>query len=270
MKTLEPPTLRRDALWTLAFLGLVLAWDASGADLPVVRWFGEAHGFAWRNHWLLAGVFHDGGRWLSALAVGVVLVNVVRPWGFAGAMLPLTRWWWCAATLACLLLIPTLKHGSAISCPWDLVEFGGSARYVSHWALPLHDGGPGGCFPSGHASAAFSLFSGWFALRGTAPKAARRWLAAVWICGIAFGIAQLLRGAHYPSHSMWTAWLCWTTTAVLWHASGPLRTSRQTLNSRLSISRVAPSFAAPSATQWPRRSSPSAGASRSAWRRTVR
>ncbi|MDO9315801.1 MAG: phosphatase PAP2 family protein [Burkholderiaceae bacterium] len=226
MRSLDPTTARRDALWTLAFLAFVVGWDATGADLQVMRWFGEAHGFAWRNHWLLAGFFHEGGRWLSAVVIGVVIVNVVRPWSFARDMSPLSRWWWCMATVACLLLIPTLKHGSMTSCPWDLAEFGGSAHYVSHWVLGVRDGGPGGCFPAGHPSAAFSFFGGWFALRATSPKAARRWLAGVWTCGIAFGVAQLLRGAHYPSHSMWTAWLCWTTSALLWHASSPLRVVR--------------------------------------------
>lgn len=212
----------RDLLWTLAFLAVVLAWDVSGADLQTVRWVGGSHSFAWRNNWLLAGFFHEGGRWLSAMAAGVVVVNVVRPWSFARDMSAWSRWWWCLATIACLVLIPTLKHGSATSCPWDLAEFGGHAHYVSHWALGVSDGGPGGCFPSGHASAAFGFFSGWFVLRATAPKAARRWLAGVWLCGIAFGIAQLLRGAHYPSHSMWTAWLCWALSALMWHASRPL------------------------------------------------
>jgi membrane-associated PAP2 superfamily phosphatase len=219
----DPSMARRDALWTLAFLAFVVAWDASGADLQIVRWFGGPHGFAWRNQWALVNIFHEGGRWLSALVVGVVIVHVARPWAFARDMSLTNRWWWCVATAACLLLIPTLKHASATSCPWDLTEFGGSAHYVSHWALGVPDGGPGGCFPSGHASAAFSFFGGWFVLRETAPKAARRWLAGVLILGSVFGIAQMLRGAHYPSHSMWTAWLCWTASALLWHASSPLR-----------------------------------------------
>ena len=110
---------------------------------------------------------------------------------------------------------------------WDLSEFGRSARHVSHWALGVNDGGPGRCFPSGHASAASSLFGSWFALRGTSPRAARRWLAGVWVFGILFSVAQTLRGAHYPSHSMWTAWVCFTTSALLWHAAQPLLIRRR-------------------------------------------
>jgi membrane-associated PAP2 superfamily phosphatase len=32
------------------------------------------------------------------------------------------------------------------------------------------------------------------------------------------GVTQLLRGAHFPSHSLWTAWVCWTLSALLWHS----------------------------------------------------
>lgn len=40
MRSPDPSTARRDALWTLAFLAFVLLWDASGADLRIVRSFG--------------------------------------------------------------------------------------------------------------------------------------------------------------------------------------------------------------------------------------
>ena len=42
---------------------------------------------------------------------------------------------------------------------------------------------------------------------------------AAWICfatallaGITVGLAQQIRGAHYLSHTLWTAWLCWFVT----------------------------------------------------------
>lgn len=213
---------RRDAALTALSLLALLAWDASGLDMTVERWFGDAQGFSLKSHWFFAQVLHQGGRWASAAAIVVVLINVVRPWSFARDMPASVRRWWLAVTVICLLLIPTLKQLSPTSCPWDLAEFGRSAEYVSHWAFGITDGGPGRCFPSGHASAAFSLFGGWFALRGTSPRAARWWLAGVWGFGILFSMAQTVRGAHYPSHSMWTAWVCFTTSVLLWHAAKPL------------------------------------------------
>lgn len=213
---------QRDAAWIALSLLALLAWDASGLDMIVERWFGDAQGFPLKSHWFVAQVLHEGGRWVSAAAIVAVLVNVFRPWPFARNMPASVRRWWLAVTVICLLLIPTLKQLSATSCPWDLAEFGRSALHVSHWAFGVNDGGPGRCFPSGHASAAFSLFGGWFALRGTSPRAARFWLAGVWFFGALFSVAQSVRGAHFPSHSMWTAWVCFTTTALLWHAAQPL------------------------------------------------
>ena len=96
-----------------------------------------------------------------------------------------------------------------------MIEFGGSARYVPHWMLGSFDGGPGHCFPSGHAVAAFAFFSGWFLFRSTRPALARAWLGAVRVAGLAYGWGQLARGAHYPSHTLWSAWLCWTACVAV-------------------------------------------------------
>jgi len=84
------------------------------------------------------------------------------------------------------------------------------------WGVP--DGGPGHCFPSGHGVAAFAFLGLYFLWRPHRPQAARRVLVGVWVVGSLFGMAQLLRGAHYPSHTFWSAWLCWAicATASAW------------------------------------------------------
>ena len=58
-------TLRRDGLLTAVGLLLLLAWDSGQGDLTAVRLFGNATGFAWRDHCLTRCVLHDGGRWLA-------------------------------------------------------------------------------------------------------------------------------------------------------------------------------------------------------------
>lgn len=32
------------------------------------------------------------------------------------------------------------------------------------------------------------------------------------VLGVVYGVGQMLRGAHYPSHTMWTGWICWAVT----------------------------------------------------------
>lgn len=205
--------LRIDLTWALATAILLLAWDASGLDRAVMRWVGNAQGFAWRDAWLTATLAHEGGRQLAWAAFAFLLLNTLRP------QLPgpprSERWRALGATLACLLLVPGIKRVSHTSCPWDLAEFGGSAQYVSHWAFGVTDGGAGHCFPSGHAVAAFAFFSLYFLMRPHRARFAHAWLAGVLIVGVLFGTAQLLRGAHYPSHTLWSAWLCWLTCSLV-------------------------------------------------------
>jgi membrane-associated PAP2 superfamily phosphatase len=113
-----------------------------------------------------------------------------------------------------------LKQLSLTSCPWSLAEFGGSARHVSHWAWGVADGGEGRCFPAGHATAAFCFLPGYFALRAAAPVAARRWLLAVLGAGAVLGVVQVMRGAHFASHSLWTGWFCWAFALAALQAAG--------------------------------------------------
>lgn len=199
--------LRRDLVVTTVALMLLLAWDASGLDLAVARFYGEPHGFPWRDHPLTRDVLHSGGRWAAGVALALIAFNLWRP--VFGGLSRADRWWWLGLTVACLLAVPALKQLSLTSCPWSLAEFGGTARYVSHWQLGVGDGGSGHCFPSGHATSAFAFLSGWVVLRQAHPVAARRWLALVIGFGLLFAWAQTARGAHYPSHSLWTAWFCW-------------------------------------------------------------
>lgn len=85
---------------------------------------------------------------------------------------------------------------------------------MPHWLPGLVDGGPGHCFPSGHAVAAFAFFGVYFFWRARRPALARLALAGVFALGIAFGWAQWVRGAHFVSHTLWSAWLCWVIGAL--------------------------------------------------------
>ncbi len=207
--------LRRDLAVTLGTLLALLAWDASGADLAAARLFGNAQGFAWRDSFWTSTLLHDGGR-IAAWVLLALLVAAALRAGAGTATQPgrATRWRWIAVILAGVIAVPALKRLSLTSCPWELAEFGGVAHYVSHWARGLGDGGAGHCFPSGHAVAAFAFLGLYFQWRDLNPRRARAWLLGVLATGLAFGGAQLVRGAHFPSHTLWTGWLCWVLCAT--------------------------------------------------------
>jgi membrane-associated PAP2 superfamily phosphatase len=150
--------------------------------------------------------------------LAMLVLNVWRPLPFARGLARRERVVWLLATVFAALVVGLVKQRSLTSCPWSLEQFGGAARYVSHWRWGVADGGEGHCFPSGHASAAFSLLTGGYALGAAHPKAARAWTAAVLLAGLAFGAAQWVRGAHYVSHALWAGWLCWAAAALSYGA----------------------------------------------------
>lgn len=206
-----PPT-RPHTFLTLSLISLALAWDASGLDLAVMRALASPDGFPLRNHWLLEVVLHDGAHKLAvALYLGMLLM-VRWPLGPLRRLDRLQRVEIVCGLSLNLLLIGGLKVLSHSSCPWDLREFGGLAPYVSHWSWGQGDGGPGHCFPGGHASSAYAwlaLAPPWLAGSADEHRRGWVWLRRVMLAGLLLGLAQTLRGAHYPSHTWWTALLCW-------------------------------------------------------------
>jgi membrane-associated PAP2 superfamily phosphatase len=193
-------------------LALLALWEFSGLDLPLVRLFATAEGFALRDAFVTDELLHVGGRRIAAAVLSLQFIDAVWP-RLAGPS-RLVRARWLAVTIACIVLVPAMKRLTATSCPWDLLEFGGAVPYVPHWLLGVVDGGPGHCFPSGHAVSAFSFFSLYFLWRDHRPNLAYIALAAVLAMGVVFGAAQMLRGAHFASHTLWTGWLCWVLCAI--------------------------------------------------------
>lgn len=196
----------------LIVLLLIIAWDATGLDLRVVRLFGDATGFSLRDHWLFSKVLHDGVRMLSWMVLAILLATCVVPQRF-GLSGPLQRRWVLISTIVAIA-VPAIKQISLTSCPWSLAEFGAIASYVPHWMPGQLDGGPGRCFPSGHVVNAFAFLPGWLLYRQSRTSLARAILAGVLAVGLLSGIAQIVRGAHYPSHILWAAWLCWVIAAL--------------------------------------------------------
>lgn len=214
---------RRTAVATAIALAAILAWDASGLDLWLAGLAASSSGFPARHHWLLTTVLHDGARLAAAVALVALIAGTIRPFGALRELTLRQRLWLLAAVIGAMVLIAALKRLNASDCPWSLSMFGGSQPFVSHWDWrTLADGSPGHCFPAGHASAGFAWLAGWFAWPPGA-RAGRRWLAAGLVAGTVFGLAQQLRGAHFMSHTLWTAWICWTWAWALsaWRPQSP-------------------------------------------------
>lgn len=156
-----------------------LAYDAGQRRFPL------------KDAWLLAVPGHTGLKWLM---LGFWLFCLA--WGGA-----LRRGALYMAVIA--LVVSLLKHYSPVSCPWDLLDYGGTKPDT------------GRCLPAAHPLTGFALFGLYLALRDGNPRAARYALAAGWIIGLAAGAIQIARGAHFLSHALWTAWVAWGVTVAL-------------------------------------------------------
>jgi membrane-associated PAP2 superfamily phosphatase len=211
--TREHAPLRDLMLYSMLVLLCVLAWDFSGLDFQVMQALGDAQGFSLKTNWWFEAILHTKARQLSGFVLVLMVLMVWRPCGWFRDLSRLQRVEIVAGIFWGLLCISILKRISLTSCPWDLQDFGGTAVYVSHWRWGVADGGDGHCFPGGHASSALAYLALCLPWLTNATAAARRrgraLLVGVLMLGFMLGMTQTLRGAHYPSHTLWTGLICW-------------------------------------------------------------
>lgn len=209
------------ALCTAGAALAILAWDASGLDLPMAQLFGGLAGFPLQENFLLTTILHDGARRLAWVLALLLCLGVWFPVAGLRRISLRNRLQFALTTLLAVTVVSSLKVISTTSCPWSLAEFGGVAHYMPHWGhFFISDGGSGGCFPAGHASSGFAFIGGYFAFRETSRTNARLWLVGALMAGLVFGMAQQMRGAHFMSHTLWTGWICWCTA---WAVSALMR-----------------------------------------------
>ena len=211
--------LRLWALWLVTLL-LTLVWDSTGWDRSVMHWWGTPQGFALQNHPLLETWLHDHVRTLGLTLYLFLWAWVLIPHRWRAIPQAQGVWLMFWVTMN-LLVISLLKNTSQTSCPWSVRDWGGIATYVSHWQWGVSDGGPGGCFPGGHASAAWAfapwVLAAWWPVSATALARNRWWAFGVLlITALITGVTQTLRGAHYPSHTAWTALICTGLSLMAW------------------------------------------------------
>lgn len=116
-----------------------------------------------------------------------------------------------AIVLASAILIPLtvslLKSTSIHHCPWSIDRYGGNAPFLRIFdGLPA-GASPGHCFPAGHATSGMWLAAVAVFWLPEKPLSAMGAFLLGLTPGLALGIAQQLRGAHFLTHTLWSAWI---------------------------------------------------------------
>ena len=197
------------ALMTLTVV-LTGEWDMRVASW-VYAWGDNA--WSYKNGFWTEQIIHKAGRAVTAVGVLTVLVLIAMTYlrprlrGWRGPAIRLFT-----AIAISTALVSILKRYSGLDCPWSIVGLGGSNPYLTLFDLrPLKSG----CFPSGHASSGYAWLALYFFF--TEVRVTYRWagLAVGVTVGLVFGIGQQLRGAHFLSHDVVTALICWVVPASL-------------------------------------------------------
>jgi len=124
--------------------------------------------------------------------------------------------WLAVLVIATVPLLAGIgKKYTNVFCPSELRRYGGDVAYAKLCApFPAEDRPVrrGGCFPAGHASGGFAL------LGLLAMRAGRRWRNATIALGLGLGwwmgLYQMLKGAHYLSHTVTTMLVAWIVVEI--------------------------------------------------------
>ena len=97
--------------------------------------------------------------------------------------------------------------------------FGGEFSYNFLLTGPVVDWHAAGkCFPGAHASGGFGLLAFVPLLSG---RRRMLMLGVAVLLGLFMGWTRMMQGAHFLSHNLWSAWICWAATLVSFHLIHP-------------------------------------------------
>jgi membrane-associated PAP2 superfamily phosphatase len=170
--------------------------------------------WVYKNHWWLSHVMHDLGRTLM-LSIFLLLLAFRLSWSWQKKWLPLPLndlrgiTYLLVCLVFCVLAVNVGKFFLHFPCPWTAQWEGVFKPY--QWQAHTH-----GCFPSGHASSGYAWFGLYYLALLNAPQYRTLGLGLALVLGLTFGMGQLVRGAHFLSHDLACAYLCWLIATGLY------------------------------------------------------
>jgi len=173
--------------------------------------------FPLKHHPLFEQWAHTNLKWqMVSIALGSLLVSGAAYWVRALKPYQSALFWVFVGMVVSTTVVAILKHYNQHGCPWDLAIYGGNLPFFELFSNPPSDMEAGRCFPAGHPSGGFALLAFYFAFMRSWPRFADRMLWLALFSGLLMGFVQIMRGAHFLSHVLWSGWVVWVSLLVLY------------------------------------------------------
>lgn len=198
-------------------------------DFVLADWWYQQQGGRWvlQQHWLLQKVLHDRVRDLNLVLVVVLLCyGVWLRFTEQSAALRHAVATLLYSLLSCFAVVSMLKHVLPMECPWDLLQFGGDMPFYGLFESRPEGSSTHLCFPAGHASIGFAWLGLYYFFLETKPQWAFKALIGAAVTGLLLGAVQQSRGAHFFSHDICSAAICWALCSTIYY----IRLQRLSLN----------------------------------------
>ncbi len=205
----------------LLLAGSVALFEFTGLDLWLQDHFYNFATHRWlvdENEPVAGAIFYNGPKALVWLVGFTTLTLAAGPARWRERLQLNRRGLWLGVLV--IATVPALaglgKKYTNVFCPSEIRRYGGDTAYVKLCSPFPADDRParrGGCFPAGHSSGGFAL------LGLLLVRAGRRWRNTTIALGLGLGWwmggYQMLKGAHYLSHTVTTMLLAWLVV-LLW------------------------------------------------------
>lgn len=210
------PILKFKIAWlVLAISALIiyLVGEFTKIDLMIEDYYYDStlKTFPWKNAWFAKVLMHVYVKNFilicGFLLYSILLIDMFKPLNVMSSWQRVRLRFVAMSSVIIPTTISLLKKYSVLHCPWDIDRYNGSAPF-----LKLLDSVPkgfeaGACFPAGHASTGLWLASLCvFWLPNNSVKA--QFIFALGLfSGFILGWVQMMRGAHFLFHTLWSMWI---------------------------------------------------------------
>lgn len=198
---------------------MLLIYPYTSLDTRIADLFFDVqlHQFTFKKDPFLVVWMHVGLKWLIVTVALACLVPALLSYRLAGLKpYRLSFMWVFAGMVISTAAVAILKHYNQHGCPWDITLYGGHLPLFGLFTTAPAGVEAGRCFPAGHPSGGFALMAFYFAFMHSKPRFSVFMLGLGLLMGLLMGLAQMIRGAHFLSHVLWSGWVVWTVLLMLY------------------------------------------------------